>query len=134
MDPLAGEKYLSLATFRKTGKAVETPVWFARSDDRYYVFTAGGSGKVKRLRNSQRARVAPCDVRGRVHGEWRQARACIVDDPALIRRAHHALRRKYGWQMAIADLMARLSGRLQRRAWLQIRLEGSKGVPNPGID
>jgi len=50
---------LSLATFRKSGAEVATPVWFAASDGNLYVFTAGDSGKVKRLRHTARARVAP---------------------------------------------------------------------------
>ena len=44
--------YFSLATFRKSGVAVETPVWFAGDKQTYYVFSAGQAGKVKRLRNS----------------------------------------------------------------------------------
>ena len=50
-------RYLSLATFRRDGGAVPTPVWFAEVDGLLYVFTAGDAGKVKRLRHSSRARV-----------------------------------------------------------------------------
>ena len=63
-------RYLTLATFRRTGAEVRTPVWFAAVAGKLYVFTAGESGKVKRLRGSSRARVAPSDMRGRVRGEW----------------------------------------------------------------
>ena len=69
MSALANERYLSLATFRKSGVAVETAVWFAHAEDRLWVFSAGDAGKVKRLRTSSRSRVAACDARGRVHGE-----------------------------------------------------------------
>ena len=51
---LEGESYLSLATFRRDGREVATPVWFAEGDGAVWVFTAGDSGKVKRLRNSPR--------------------------------------------------------------------------------
>ena len=64
-------RYMSLATFRKSGAEVATPVWFAAAAGRLYVLTAGQSGKAKRLRHSRRARVAPSDARGRVRGEWR---------------------------------------------------------------
>ena len=77
MPALDHEKYISLATFRKSGKEVATPVWFAASEERLWVFTAGSSGKVKRLRNSPRAKVAACNMRGRVHGAWQDARADI---------------------------------------------------------
>jgi PPOX class probable F420-dependent enzyme len=119
---LGKEPYLSLATFRRTGVAVETPVWFAPSGGRLYVFTAGDSGKVKRLRNSPRARVAACDARGRVHGEWIEARARIVEDPGVTERAYAALHAKYGLQMWLTDLLSRLTGRMSRRAMLEIEL------------
>ena len=45
-------RYVSLATFRMSGVEVRTPVWFAAVGDKLYVFTAGQSGKAKRLRRS----------------------------------------------------------------------------------
>ena len=124
MDPLAGEKFISLATFRKSGKAVETPVWFVDSGGRYYVFSEGKAGKVKRLRNSSRARVAACNFRGVTHGEWIDAEAQIVHDAEIERRAYAALRAKYGIQMRITDLFSRLTGRIGNRALLEISLVG----------
>ena len=122
MRELADARYLSLATFRRNGRAVETPIWFAESSGRLYAFTEGSAGKVKRLRNSARSRVAACDVRGRLRGEWRDAETRIVPDPATIARAYAALRAKYGWQMGLADALSRLSGRYSRRAVLEIQL------------
>lgn len=113
---------MSLATFRKSGAEVATPVWFAAADGGLYVFTGAESGKVKRLRNSQRARVAPSDARGRVLGEWREATARVVTDPQAIERGLAALQAKYGWQMSLTNLLSRLSGRINGRAWLEIRL------------
>ena len=115
-------RYLSLATFRANGAEVATPVWFAPVDGAYCVFTARDSGKVKRLRRSPRARVAPCDARGAVTGAWRDATARIVTDPALIARANAALAAKYGWQKRVLDLGSWLSGRIRRRAWIMIAL------------
>jgi PPOX class probable F420-dependent enzyme len=115
-------RYLSLETFRRSGVAVATPVWFAASANRLYVFTAGDSGKVKRLRRSARARVAPCDARGRVSGAWREASARLVHDERSIRLARAALHAKYGWQLVLLDFGARLTGRLQRRAWIEIQV------------
>ena len=99
-----------------------TPVWFAAADGRLYVFTAVQSGKVKRLRHSQRARVSPSDARGRVRGEWREATARILTDPREIERAHAALQGKYGWQMRLTNLLSRITGRINHRAWLEIQL------------
>jgi PPOX class probable F420-dependent enzyme len=113
-------RYLSLATFRRNGTPVATPVWFAAADGKLYVFTAGEAGKVKRLRQYSRARVAPCDSRGGLRGEWQDATARIVTDAAGIAQAEAAVRRKYGWLSWMADLFSRLSGRFKRRAWIEI--------------
>jgi uncharacterized protein len=115
-------RYMSLVTYRMNGAAVATPVWFAAADGGLYVFTAGESGKVKRLRNSPRARVAPSDARGQVRGEWLVATARIIADPRTIERAKAAFQVKYGWQMRLTNLLSRLTGRINHRAWLEIQL------------
>ena len=113
-------RYVSLATFRRNGTPVATPVWFAATDGKLYVFTAGEAGKVKRLRHSSRARVAPCDSRGGLRGEWQDATVRMVTDATVIARAEAAVRRKYGWQSVMLDLFSRLSGRFKHRAWIEI--------------
>ena len=124
LAPLRRASYLSLATFRRSGVAVETPVWFAEHGGRLYVFSAGDAGKVKRLRNDPRIRVAPCSVRGRVTGDWIDGHCQIVEEPATQRAAYDALTRKYGWQMRLADLGAWLTGRINHRAVLELSFEG----------
>ena len=119
---LAGARYLSLATYRRNGTEVRTPVWFAHDGGRLHLFTAGDSGKVKRLRHTARARVAPCGGQGGLRGPWQDARARLIDDPATIARGHAALRAKYGWQMWLADVLAGISGRARRRAWIEVEL------------
>jgi PPOX class probable F420-dependent enzyme len=122
MERFKGHGYINLATFRRTGVAVETPVWFAPLDGRLYVFSEGKAGKVKRLRNSPRARIAVCDVRGKLRGEWIEVVARVVDDPETIERAFAALRAKYGWQMRIVDFFSRLAGRIDKRAIIEIEV------------
>ena len=117
---LKGEKYLSLATFRKSGAEVKTPVWFAQQDGKLYAFTMANSGKVKRLRNFSRSRVAACDVRGNIHGEWIDTETVILTEPDDQEKARLALRRKYRLQMWIADVFGSVTGRRQRRAYLEI--------------
>jgi uncharacterized protein len=123
LSELDQHRCISLSTFRRSGAEVATPVWFAASRGRLYVFTAGDSGKVKRLRHTTRARVAPSDSRGRVRGPWQGATARLVAEPQVIERAHAALRTKYGWRVSLADLFSRLTGRLRRRAWIEIEVE-----------
>ena len=115
-------RYTCLATLRRNGVEVKTPVWFAAADEKLYVFSAGEAGKVKRLRHSPRVRVAPCDARGRVQGAWQDGTGRIVKDARVIERAQAALRAKYGWQMWLLDLFSRVTGRIRRRAWIEIAL------------
>jgi uncharacterized protein len=80
---LQGRKYINLETFRKSGQGVRTPVWFAGEPEqgvpeKLYVYSTSDSGKAKRIRSSSGVRVAPCDVRGKLLGEWIEARAEIV--------------------------------------------------------
>ena len=119
---LADEPYISLATFRRSGVAVETPVWCAPLDGKLYVVTDGTSAKVKRIRATKRVRVAACNVRGTVSGAWVEGRARIVAEARLIERAHAALVEKYGWQMWLLDAGSRLFGRYGRRAYLELTL------------
>ena len=67
---LGRARYVSLATFRKSGAKVATPVWAAPAGDWLYIFSAGNAGKVKRLRNSDQAELAECDMRGKLLGSW----------------------------------------------------------------
>ena len=126
-DPLHGAKYLSLATFRKNGAAVPTPVWFAEHGGRYYFYSAGDAGKVKRLRNSDRARVAACDIRGKVLGPWLEARARVIDDAAAIAAGARAVHAKYGIQSRLSDVLSTLAGRIGKRAWIEIELAEPDG-------
>ena len=121
-EKLERQRYISLATFRRSGLAVKTPVWFARRGGKFYVFTAAGSGKVKRLRNDPRIRVAACGARGRVRGEWIDGEARRINDPAIERAAYAALLTKYGWQMRVLNFFSKLSGRIEERAILELDL------------
>jgi PPOX class probable F420-dependent enzyme len=112
--------YISLATRKRSGEWVATPVWFAPDDGKYYVFSAPDAGKVKRLRNFSEARIAPCTMNGTLTGGWRDTRAYVLDTPAERDKALAALRRKYGWQMLVADFFSRLTGKMGRRAYIRI--------------
>jgi PPOX class probable F420-dependent enzyme len=128
MGDLGSERYVSLATFRKNGREVRTPVWIARKAARLYVWTNATSGKVKRIRANGRARLAPCDARGKLRGDWVDARARMLDDPQLMQRGLETVIGKYGWQMRLALFAAHLSGRYAQRAVIEIEIsEGDSG-------
>jgi PPOX class probable F420-dependent enzyme len=87
-----GQRYISLATFRKTGVAVYTPIWFAEEGDKLYFMTNRKLGKVKRLRNNPQVKIAPCTIRGKITGPEFAATARILplEDAARVRRAINA--------------------------------------------
>jgi PPOX class probable F420-dependent enzyme len=91
---LQRQNYLSLATFRKNGTAVYTPVWFAEDHGNIYVMTRSDSGKYKRIRNNPEVRVAPSTVRGKITGPEFPARARILPAEDW-ERPRKAIRTKY---------------------------------------
>jgi PPOX class probable F420-dependent enzyme len=118
----AGGNYLSLMSFRKSGPGVATPVWFAEEGDEFFAYSEADAGKIKRIRNNPRVRIAPCDMRGRLRGEWVEARARILEGEEA-RRADELLNAKYGWQKRLLGFFARF--RPRPRAFLAIRPEAA---------
>lgn len=116
-------EYLSLSTFRRSGKNVPTAVWAAFAEGAFYVFSESTAGKVKRLNNSPRATLATCTVKGEITGPKLEAKGYIVTDLREIDTAYSALRRKYGWKMALLDFVSRLSGKYYKRAILRIEVD-----------
>jgi uncharacterized protein len=116
-DPFGDHKYLSLETFKKDGRGVQTPVWFVLHDGALYVYTEADSWKVKRIRNNPRVRVALCTVRGRVIGPWADGTASIVEGAERV-MADQLLDRKY-FLKRLANWFRRVSPRA--RAMIRIR-------------
>jgi len=119
----ADTSYISLETFKRDGNGVKTPVWCAPVGDEIAIFTEGSAYKVKRLRRDQNVRVARCDVRGKVRGEWCAGTGRIVDSSDEEGRAYAALRKKYGLMMYLTDFLSTLSGRIKRRKVLMLKLD-----------
>ena len=105
-----GEKYLNVETYRKTGQAVATPVWFAQDGGLVYIYSLADAGKVKRIRNNPRVRVAPCDMRGKLKGEWEGARARIVQGEETA-KGHRLLDQKYGLLKKVGNLFSKVMNR-----------------------
>jgi PPOX class probable F420-dependent enzyme len=95
-----GQKYISLATFRKNGAKIATPVWFGEEGEKLYVMTRSDMGKTKRIRNNPQVTVAPCTMRGKVTGPEVPAIARLLP-PEEHAHARQTVNRKY--------LLARLS-------------------------
>jgi PPOX class probable F420-dependent enzyme len=94
-ETLAASRYVSLTTFRGDGTPVATPVWVARDGDVLLVVTGATSGKVRRIRANPSVTLAPCDVRGRVHGDAIAGQAVVLDASETA-RVTRKIRRRYG--------------------------------------
>ena len=104
----SNRKYLNLVTYRRSGTAVSTPLWFVEEGGVLYVRTPAKSGKVKRLRDNPRVRVVPSDRRGSPKGTWVDGRARIVGG-AQAQRANRLVYRKYGWRKKLIELRYKLN-------------------------
>lgn len=111
----AGQQYFNLESFRKDGTPVGTPLWFVESAGVFYFYTVANSFKVKRIRNNPRVRIAPCDVRGKLKGDWVEATARQLEG-AEAKHADALLNAKYGWKKRLINLFGKLRGN-QRAAF-----------------
>jgi len=119
LSQFASRRYISLETYRRNGTPVRTTVWFVEHNGELMFYTMAASGKAKRMRRDPRVRVAPCDARGNVKGEWVEGRARPLEgEQASL--AYAMLDRKYGWQRGLINLLARL--RPRPRSGFAIRL------------
>ncbi len=96
-EPLAGERFVSLQTFRRTGEPVSTPVWFAPTGDGFVFGTHGDSGKARRIRANPVVRFAASNYRGLERSEYLPGSATILAGADAV-AAEEALAAKYGWQ------------------------------------
>lgn len=105
-----GQQFLNLETSRKSGVKVQTPVWFVEDGGVLHIRTQSNSGKVKRIRNNARVRVAACDARGGLKGDWMTGTARLIAEAAEAQRINRLFDRKYGVQKRGFDLMLSLRG------------------------
>ncbi|MCU1423674.1 MAG: Pyridoxamine 5-phosphate oxidase [Microbacteriaceae bacterium] len=96
---LAGERYVLLTTFRRTGEPVATPVWIARYRDELLVTTPEGTGKLKRLRNNPRVELQAASRFGRPKSGSPVVAAAVAgteaQTPALADIFRHKYRLEY---------------------------------------
>ena len=103
------QKYVNLETFKKSGQAVRTPLWFVEENGVLYMRTPAASAKVRRIRNNQHVRVVPSDVRGNPLGVWLDGEAHLIDADEA-KWVNDLIKRKYGLLKRLIDLRSRLKG------------------------
>jgi PPOX class probable F420-dependent enzyme len=127
---LGREQCIALTTYRKTGQAVTTPVWFAISPGTIYVETHADAGKLKRLRHTARVTLAPCTFNGKVTGSVSEGHARILMESEERTAASSALAKKYGIMRNLYHLVRNARRILQRKAKVDevyIAIEPSSG-------
>ncbi|MGK0498750.1 MAG: PPOX class probable F420-dependent enzyme [Oceanicoccus sp.] len=132
MNQLQKARYFSLATKKRDGSMVATPVWFSHDNNAdndkningektFYVFSADDAGKVKRLRNFSNVTMAPCTITGRSLGGTIHGHGELMTDQITVQHAYRLLQKKYGVQLRLLDFFSRLGGKFHRRVFIKIR-------------
>lgn len=107
-DPFATlvpHEFAVLTTYRRSGAAMPTTIWFAHDGGAIYITTQATAGKLKRVRNDGRVTLAASDRIGALLGEeaiaGRAREATAEERP----RAAAALAGKYGeqWTRIVGD-------------------------------
>jgi len=111
--------YINLATTRKNGMLVRTPVWFTVLGDAIYVTTIKYSGKAKRIANFPTVQFAPCDARGNLRGDWAEGTASILGSDSDTTAINQAFNRKYGLMKTLFELFG--GGKQTDRIFIQIK-------------
>ncbi len=111
LDKLSKKKHINLETLRKNGAAVRTPVWFLIFNDMVYVVTRENTGKVKRIKNNQNVRIAPCNFSGKIEGDWILGKAKFVEGDEF-QNAIKLRSKKYGLLAKLAGFLSSSKGDL----------------------
>lgn len=108
-DDFSRTRAVMLTTFRRDGTPVGTPIWLVVRGGAICATTAASSGKVKRIRNDPRVRVAACTQLGRLTGPTHEGTARIMD-PAETAEVLARIRRRYGLLDRVFSRINRLQG------------------------
>jgi len=111
LEELESEKCISLETYRKNNQPVRTPVWFVIKDGLIYVVTRDQTGKAKRLRNNLQVKIATCNFKGKVKGQWISGTAKILSEEET-KEVVKWRNKKYGFMAKIAKFLSKGKGEL----------------------
>ncbi len=111
LEEIESEKCISLETYRKNNEPVKTPVWFVIKNDLIYVVTRDQTGKVKRLRNNQQVKIATCNFKGKIKGQWISGTAKILSEEET-KEVVKWRNKKYGFMAKIAKFLSKGKGEL----------------------
>jgi PPOX class probable F420-dependent enzyme len=116
---VAKSEYILLTTFTKDGRPKPTAIWAAPDGDRLVVITQEKSWKVKRIRNTPRVTIAPCDRTGNVKGEAVDATAAILDKSAN-GATYDAIGKRYGVVGKAFNVFSKLRGGMKNNVTIEL--------------
>jgi PPOX class probable F420-dependent enzyme len=113
-------EYVLLTTFTKDGKPKPTAIWVAPVGDRVVAITQGTSWKVKRIRNTPRVTIAPCDRSGKPMGEAVEAVAAVLDKSANA-ATYDAIGKRYGLIGKTFNVFSKLRGGMEKNVTIELK-------------
>ena len=111
LEKIKSEKYISLETYRKNNQIVKTPVMFVIKENLIVIITRDQTGKVKRIRNNQKVKIATCSIRGKTSMSSISGTAQILTDEKT-KEAVKLRDKKYGFFSKISRMVTRNKGNL----------------------
>ena len=111
LDQFIDQKYLSLETYRKDKTPVKTPVWFVIDNDQLYITTRETTGKVKRLRNNQNARISVCSMKGDIKSSWIDVSLEKISEESDVEKIVKLRKKKYGFSARLVSMFTSQKGK-----------------------
>ena len=110
-DQFIDKKYLSLETYKRDSTPIQTPVWFATENDQLYITTKETTGKVKRLRNNQNARIAVCSMKGDIKSDWVDVGLEKIPQESDVEKIVKLRKKKYGFSARLISMFTSQKGK-----------------------
>ena len=110
-DQFIDQKYLSLETYKRDSTPIQTPVWFVTENDQLYITTKETTGKVKRLRNNQNARIAVCSMKGDIKSNWVDVGLEKIPEESNIEKIVKLRKKKYGFSARLISMFTSQKGK-----------------------
>ncbi len=110
-DQFIDQKYLSLETYKRDSTPIQTPVWFVTENDQLYITTKETTGKVKRLRNNQNARIAVCSMKGDIKSDWVDVSLEKIPEESNVEKIVKLRKKKYGFSARLISMFTSQKGK-----------------------
>ena len=110
-DQFIDQKYLSLETYKRDNTPIQTPVWFVTDKWQFYITTKETTGKGKRLRNNQNARIAVCSMKGDIKSNWVDVGLEKISEESDVEKIIKLRKKKYGFSARLISMFTSQKGK-----------------------